>query len=73
MTNVKDDLFLIQVRLLRLAQLKWGISSEECVKIFDKYDIYDYISTCYEEFHTQGDETSLRDIENYLNTKGYSI
>ena len=72
-SNPKGDLFLIQVRLLRLAQLKWGITPEDCVKVFDKYNVYDYIATCYEEFHIQGDEASLRDIEDYLHAKGCPV
>ena len=38
--------------------------------IFKKYDIYGYIETCYEIFHTQGDEASFKDIEKYLENLG---
>lgn len=62
----KDDLYQIQVRLFRLAQLKWNISASKCSEIFNKYDIYGYIETCYEIYHVQGDETNLADIEKYL-------
>lgn len=62
----KEDLYQIQVRLFRLAQLKWNISAPKCSEIFKKYDIYGYIETCYEFFHVQGDEASLSDIEKYL-------
>ena len=62
----KEDLYQIQVRLFRLAQLKWNISASKCSELFNKYDIYGYIETCYEFFHEQGDEASLSDIEKYL-------
>lgn len=67
----KEDLYQIQVRLFRLFQLKWNLNGSECSAIFKKYDIYGYIETCYEIFHTQGDETSLCDIEEYLKNQGY--
>ena len=68
-----DDLFLIQIRLFRLAQNKWNLDEKKCSKIFNKYKIYDYIETCYEFFHVQGDEANLSDIENYLKNIGAKI
>ena len=32
----RDDIFMIQVRLFRLAQLKWEKTVEECEQIFKK-------------------------------------
>lgn len=71
--NKRDDIFMLQVRLFRLAQLKWDKSAEECEQIFKKYDLNDYIETCYEEYHVQGDEANLADLEHYLKVKGLSI
>ena len=68
-----DDLFLIQIRLFRLAQNKWHLDEEQCSKVFNKYKIYDYIETCYEFFHVQGDDANLNDIENYLKNNGAKI
>lgn len=62
----KEDLYQIQVRLFRFAQLKWDISAIKCSEIFNKYNIYSYIETCYEIYHVQGDEASLADIERYV-------
>ena len=68
--NKSDDLFLIQIRLFRLAQDKWNIDGEKCSEIFNKYKVYDYIETCYDFFHVQGDDTNLLDIESYLKNNG---
>ena len=68
-----DDLFLIQIRLFRLAQSKWNLDEEKCSELFNKYKIYDYIATCYEFFHVQGDEANLTDIEKYLKNNGAEI
>ena len=71
--NKRDDIFMIQLRLFRLAQLKWNKSAEECEQIFKKYGLNEYIETCYEEYHVQGDEANLADLEHYLKVKGLSI
>lgn len=71
--NKRDDIFMLQVRLFRLAQLKWDKSAEECEQIFKKYGLNEYIETCYEEYHVQGDEANLADLEHYLKVKGLSI
>ena len=69
----KQDLYMLQVRLFRLAQLKWNLSSEKCSELFNKYEIYKYIETCYEFFHIQGDDTNLEDIRLFLTKKGVII
>ena len=66
----KEDLYQIQVRLFRLAQLKWNIPAAKCSKLFKKYDIYGYIETCYEILHTQGVEAWFKDFEKYLEDLG---
>ena len=71
--NKRDDIFMLQVRLFRLAQLKWNKSAEECEQTFKKYGLNEYIETCYEEYHVQGDEANLADLEHYLKVKGLSI
>ena len=71
--NRKDDLFMLQVRLFRLAQIRWDKEAVECEKIFDEYDVNDYIETCYEEYHVQGYEANIDDIEKYLRGKGAKI
>jgi hypothetical protein len=69
----KDDLYLIQVRLFRLAQKTWNLGAEKCSELFNKYKLYDYIQTCYGFFHIQGDEANLEDISEYLRHKGVAI
>ena len=66
----KNDLFLLQVRMFRLAQIKWNVDSKKCSELFNKYKIYNYIEICYEFFHIQGDEANFVDIENFLKNQG---
>ena len=71
--NKRDDIFMLQVRLFRLAQLRWNKSTKECEQIFIKYDLNKYIETCYEEYHVQGDEANLADMEHFLSMKGLTV
>ncbi len=68
-TDRKNDIFMIQVRLFRLAQIKWNLSPEDCDEIFKKYNVNAYIETCYEEYHVQGDDANLLDIESYIENR----
>ena len=71
--NQGDDLFYMQVRLFRLAQLKWNVDAKKCSEIFNKYKIYDYIETCYDFYHIQGDEANFDDIKKYLENIGAEL
>ncbi len=71
MTQIqKEDLYQIQIRLFRLAQIRWNLTTCDCRNLFKKYSVYDYIETCYEVYHIQGDEENLKDMEKYLKNQG---
>lgn len=67
--KMKDDVFMLQVRLFRLAQQEWGLSASECDELFAEYDINTYIESCYEEFHVQGDDANLENIKTYIDNR----
>ncbi len=67
----REDLFMIQVRLYRMIQNRLELSPDECNCMFDRYGLFDYISQCYEEYHSQGDEASYNDLMDYLRRQGY--
>lgn len=69
----QKDIYMLQVRLFRLAQLKWNLSANECSELFNRHDIFNYIETCYEFFHVQGDDANLEDIRVFLSKKGVSL
>ena len=71
--NKKDDLFMIQVRLFRLAQIRWNMNTTECERMYDDYKVNDYIATCYEEYHVRGDGANIDNIEKYLSGKGVKL
>jgi len=69
--DLSNDIFNISVRLFREFQLKEKLSAKDTVDIFNKYRVFDYIETCYELYHVQGDDANLSDIIDYLNSKGW--
>ena len=71
--DLKDEMILIQVRLLRLAVKTWHKDMPEVARIFRQYKVYDFMQDMYEEFHVQGDQTSLQEVEMYLKSQGVQI
>lgn len=71
--DLKDEMILIQVRLLRLAAKTWHKEMSEVARLFRQYKVYDFMQDMYEEFHVQGDQTSLQEVETYLKSQGVQI
>ena len=71
--DLKDEMILIQVRLLRLAAKTWHKEMPEVARLFRQYKVYDFMQDMYEEFHVQGDQTSLQEVETYLKSQGVQI
>ncbi len=71
--DLKDEMILIQVRLLRLAAKTWHKEMPEVARLFRQYKVYDFMQDMYEEFHVQGDQTSLQEVETYLKSQGGQI
>lgn len=43
-----------------------GLSGAEAAKIFDRYDLYGYITRYFESLHTMGDVCIVQDIDDYI-------
>ncbi len=67
--NITD----MQCRVYRMAQRKWRLSPEECTKLFQQYDIFGFISDCYDTLHLASYECALRDVEEILQNDGVSV
>lgn len=59
----KDEMILIQVRLLRLAAKTWHKEMPEVAKLFRQFKVYDFMQDMYEEFHVQGDNTTFDEFK----------
>lgn len=42
------------------------LSGVDVAKIFDKYNIYDYIKNYFQILHTMGDNYIVKDIDDYI-------
>ncbi len=42
------------------------MSGEEAVKLFEKYQVSDYIMNCFGALHTTGEEYIINDIDEYI-------
>jgi hypothetical protein len=69
----KDEMILIQVRLLRLATKTWHKDMPEVAKLFSQFKVYDFMQDMYEEFHVQGDPANLSEVEAYLRNQGVQL
>ena len=69
----KDEMILIQVRLLRLAAKIWHKEMPEVAKLFSQFKVYDFMQDMYEEFHVQGDSANLNEVETYLKSQGVQL
>ncbi len=45
-----------------------GITGSDVAKIFDRYDIYGYITKYFEALHTMGDHCIVQDIDDYISS-----
>ena len=63
----------MQCWVFRKAQKKWNISPSQCAQLFKKYDLFGFISDCYDLLHVSSYECALDDVEDILRHKGVSI
>lgn len=64
--NEQEQILYMQARLTRIAAERWQKSLSEVVSIFNRFGVLQYIESCYELLHVQGDEANFADIECYL-------
>lgn len=67
------DIADMQCWVFRMAQSKWKISPKECAKLFKTYDIFGFISECYELLHVSSYSCALEDVEDILQANGVNI
>lgn len=67
--NITD----MQCRVYRMAQKKWKMMPKDCTKIFRRYNIFGFISECYDTLHLASYDCVLRDIEEILQSNGVNV
>ena len=65
-----NEVLYMEIRLVGAFSEKYKLTRAAVNEIFSKYKIWQYIESCYEVFHLNGDEYNLDDISEYLKSKG---
>ena len=65
-----NEVIFMEIRLLGEFCQKYRMSRAAANDLFSKHKIWQYIESCYDTFHINGDEHNLEDISNVLKTKG---
>ena len=65
-----NEVLYMEIRLVGAFSEKYKLTRAALNEIFSKYKIWQYIESCYEVFHLNGDEYNLDDISEYLKGKG---
>lgn len=73
MSERQLDIADMQCWVFRMAQSKWNMSSSDCAKLFQKYDILGFISECYDILHLNGYSCVLHDVETLLKNRGVTV
>lgn len=47
-----------------------GLSGAEVARLFEKHQVYAYVTRHFMALHTQGDRCIVQDIDDYIGSKG---
>lgn len=65
-----NETVFMELRLLRMLCNKMQISTNKANEIFKTCGIFDYIESCYDVLHTEGDMNAFEDIVEILARDG---
>ena len=65
-----NEVIFMEIRLVGEFCRKYNMSRAAASDLFSKNKIWQYIESCYDTFHVNGDEYNLDDISNILKAKG---
>jgi len=46
-----------------------GLTGRQVSELFSRYDLWDYIYTCFEALHTTGDNYIIEDIDQFIEAR----
>ena len=68
-----NEVLFMETRLFRAFCEKFKMPASSVNRIFNSYGIWDYIESCYDVLHMNGDEYILNDILSILKAKGAAV
>lgn len=73
MSQEQINISHMQCWLFRLAQSEWNKTPAEIATLFKQYDVFSFISECYDLLHLSSYHHALHDIEKMLVAKGVTV
>ena len=65
-----DEVLYMEVRIFRQFLERFKMKASDAYSIFEDYDIWGYIESCYDVLHMNGDECVLNDVQQILSKNG---
>lgn len=65
-----NEIVFMELRLMRMLCNRLQINTNKANEIFKSYGIFDYIESCYDVLHTEGDQNAFDDIVDILSRNG---
>ena len=69
----KRQILFMQVRILKMASDKFGLSLADTARLFKEHKVLPYIRSFFGIFHTEGDRAVFEDVKDYLKRQGAKI
>lgn len=73
MSQEQINISHMQCWLFRMAQSEWNMTPVETARLFKQYDVFSFISECYDMLHLSSYHYALHEIETMLAQKGVSV
>ena len=71
--NEEQQILFMQIRLIRMASDKLGLTLKQTAELFDKFKVLPFIRDCWGVFHVEGDNAVYEEIHEYLLSKGATL
>ena len=68
-----DEVLFMETRVFRAFCERMKLSAKDANELFRSFQIWDFIESCYDSLHLNGDECVLDDIQKILVNKGADI
>ncbi len=68
-----DEILFMETRVFSDFCRRKNMSGKDANKIFNLFDIWNYIETCYDSLHLNGDDSILDDVDRIISKRGASV
>lgn len=65
-----DEALFMQARIFRMFRQRYGLTPSQANELFDRQDVWGFLSGCYDSLHLEGDEAVLEEVIEKLQRQG---